>query len=578
MKRFYFLLAIGYCLLAASNVYALVDVPDGHWAYEAIQKMIQEGLMEGFPDDTFQGKRPVTRYEMAVLLARAMDKVETKLKDLEKKVLGENKEPDGKFAEIKSLEELKAALDKLSQEFKTELEKVGAEISGVKKEQQSLSQRVSILEKMKLHGEFRVRMNRITTNTLDQNIGMWTQQRTRLTFLTDLSPVAEGEFVIKDIRNWDFPGQSFVNPSGVALAQSGITDMETARVKFNMGKISLQAGQFYHTFGPHGLLFQATPNTGPIDGALLSIVSKNVTAHALYFYGDFERDFDEAGVVPQWATGSTDGSKDELVYARAEIKLQQKGVLGINAMLKGIGENCANTITTYDDEAGSGLGVDMVYQLNKRMNFTAEYAQYTDASINDANDPIFGAGGCVADTSNNTVEDNQTAMAGKVGMKLGQRMWLEGAYSSIDHHWLPGPNIVWSGSGEEDIEPIYNGGFKGFQIKGTMDMAEGKWQAGLLYASSDPFYYSSNFGPTDPGSPTGTYGTASTTGDFNANHTQQLQGRELIWQAWLGINLSPEAKLSLLYQMVEKPSDATSTIATSTEDDTALRTELSLRF
>ena len=48
------------------------DLPSGHWAYDAVVQLSSQGLLHGYPDKTFQGGQPVTRYEMASILARAL--------------------------------------------------------------------------------------------------------------------------------------------------------------------------------------------------------------------------------------------------------------------------------------------------------------------------------------------------------------------------------------------------------------------------------------------------------------------------------------------------------------------------
>ncbi|GIV17416.1 MAG: hypothetical protein KatS3mg022_2851 [Armatimonadota bacterium] len=58
------------------------DVPPDHWAAAAVQEVVAKGIMKGFPDGTFRGDQPVTRYELAVTLARFMRQVEESLKDL----------------------------------------------------------------------------------------------------------------------------------------------------------------------------------------------------------------------------------------------------------------------------------------------------------------------------------------------------------------------------------------------------------------------------------------------------------------------------------------------------------------
>lgn len=48
----------------------LTDVPAGHWSREAIGVLINKGILLGYPDGTFKGERPISRYEVAVILNR----------------------------------------------------------------------------------------------------------------------------------------------------------------------------------------------------------------------------------------------------------------------------------------------------------------------------------------------------------------------------------------------------------------------------------------------------------------------------------------------------------------------------
>lgn len=56
--------------LAATNPF--MDVPMNHWAYDAIGQLAAHGILSGYPDGTYKGKQPTTRYEMASALARAL--------------------------------------------------------------------------------------------------------------------------------------------------------------------------------------------------------------------------------------------------------------------------------------------------------------------------------------------------------------------------------------------------------------------------------------------------------------------------------------------------------------------------
>src|SRR5271156_1312000 len=44
------------------------DVPDNHWAYEALARLKKDGLLVGYPDGLFRGNRPASRYELAVAI------------------------------------------------------------------------------------------------------------------------------------------------------------------------------------------------------------------------------------------------------------------------------------------------------------------------------------------------------------------------------------------------------------------------------------------------------------------------------------------------------------------------------
>ena len=50
------------------------DVPKGHWAYDAVQKSAESGILQGW-DNRFHGNKIVNRYQMAVVVARMLDRV-----------------------------------------------------------------------------------------------------------------------------------------------------------------------------------------------------------------------------------------------------------------------------------------------------------------------------------------------------------------------------------------------------------------------------------------------------------------------------------------------------------------------
>lgn len=86
------------------------DVPRDHWAYEAVEALRQAGLIEGYPDGTFGGERTFTRYEMAMVFSRILERLIAWLEGQEALLLSA------------ATGEVLAAL---AQEFAPELEQLG---------------------------------------------------------------------------------------------------------------------------------------------------------------------------------------------------------------------------------------------------------------------------------------------------------------------------------------------------------------------------------------------------------------------------------------------------------------------
>ncbi|MBP2665013.1 MAG: S-layer protein, partial [Firmicutes bacterium] len=101
MLTLIFILGIAGTALAANP---FSDVPAGHWAYSAVNKLATAGIVDGMGDGTFKGDKTLTRYEMATFVARAMAK------------------------EDKATAEQKALINKLAQEFAGELQGLGVRV------------------------------------------------------------------------------------------------------------------------------------------------------------------------------------------------------------------------------------------------------------------------------------------------------------------------------------------------------------------------------------------------------------------------------------------------------------------
>lgn len=130
MNKLTFVFAVAAFVLLSTAAYAqgpFTDVPADHWAYAAVKMLKDQGLVEGYPDGEYKGTRTLTRYEMAMLVARVWYKVEEKL--------GEGVGP-----------EVKAQVERLANEFRSELAELGVQVDNI---MASLDQQSSEIDRLK---------------------------------------------------------------------------------------------------------------------------------------------------------------------------------------------------------------------------------------------------------------------------------------------------------------------------------------------------------------------------------------------------------------------------------------------
>jgi hypothetical protein len=110
------------------------DVPTDHWAYEAVRDLIAKGYLEGYPDGSFLGQRPLTRYEMAVLIKRIVDNITAKISEYRPKDTASASTPGEKPQTVTPSTQPNSyasdleAVRKLVDEFKTELAVIGTRL------------------------------------------------------------------------------------------------------------------------------------------------------------------------------------------------------------------------------------------------------------------------------------------------------------------------------------------------------------------------------------------------------------------------------------------------------------------
>lgn len=66
---FVFLITAVFALTTESTQpFTLSDLPPDHWAAKSVYDLVQMGITQGYPDGTFRGNKPITRYETAIFL------------------------------------------------------------------------------------------------------------------------------------------------------------------------------------------------------------------------------------------------------------------------------------------------------------------------------------------------------------------------------------------------------------------------------------------------------------------------------------------------------------------------------
>ena len=239
MKKVLAIAAVA-ALTAGVSAYAanpFSDVTPNDWAYQAVEDLSEQGVVEGYPDGTFKGERNITRYEMAQIIARMLAK------------------------EDQLNAEQRATLDKLAGEYADELANLGVRVSNLEKKVGNLY----------WSGDARMRYQ---SKSLDQKDGWNGRIRINVKGQVNDSTYVQGRFLnemdFKDNASSDtsmdqlYVNHNFGKDVSVRLGRQPISFGDQAgwlnnghdgydggQIAYNNGKLSLATGygQFNSTFG-----------------------------------------------------------------------------------------------------------------------------------------------------------------------------------------------------------------------------------------------------------------------------------------------------------------------------------------
>jgi len=134
---------VGLCLFVSCTFSAVAaplfpDVPENHWAKDAVAALAAKGLVEGYPDGTFKGDRSATRWETAMIVARLLAKME---------------QAHATFATKAELDELR----KLTNALREELDALGVRVDNLEESVSRIDKRVTELERITFYGSVEAR-------------------------------------------------------------------------------------------------------------------------------------------------------------------------------------------------------------------------------------------------------------------------------------------------------------------------------------------------------------------------------------------------------------------------------------
>ncbi len=307
------------------------DVPTDHWAFDAIAELAAKGIIEGFPDGTFKGDRGVTRYEVAMIVARILARIEAiKIPA----PAAPAPAPQVTRADVQTIQ-------RLVNEFRAELAALGVRVTAVEEELTALK---GALDKTKVTGSTRLRYSQGGTGTSSANL------RTRLQFTS--APGGPITVVTRlGYQSAAGGGLTFVDPVS-ATGAPALFDLAYFDWSAGFFGTSWRVGQQTFVLGANGLLLDTTNSTNAVSlgGAKVSGSFGPVSLTAVAFAAT-------AAVNNVWALSA-----------------------GVN-LLPGWTTNFHYyTQRPVGAAESSGYGADLSGSFFPGVSFTFDYASYTPAA------------------------------------------------------------------------------------------------------------------------------------------------------------------------------------------------------
>lgn len=202
--------ALGVTTVFANSPFA--DVPAKHWSYDAVKKLAQAGIVEGYGDGTFRGQNTITRYEMAIIVANAATKMD------------------------KADAEQKAMINKLASEYSAELDKIGARVTAVEKK----------VDNVKFTGQARLRYSSFSfENNPGNEPSIKGQYRLRLdgSAKVDDNTTFDFRFVTREPDRANFSNSTFQDFGSNGQSSGNNNNFDRIAINTRFGQTSVLVGR-----------------------------------------------------------------------------------------------------------------------------------------------------------------------------------------------------------------------------------------------------------------------------------------------------------------------------------------------
>lgn len=263
MKQLAVVLAavLSLALVAPALAQPFADVPTDHWAYDAIAELAAKGLIEGYPDGSFKGDRAMTRYEMAMVVARLLARIEAiKIPPLPGDLVRTPALTAAQAANAAARAAIDARLtaklgtiQRLVAEFRAELAALGVRVTAVEEEIAAIRAR---MDNTRITGDYRVRYNVFPVGSVS-GAGTFRHPdariRMRLTFTGRAGPNVDGV-----VRLWAANNVGAIAQYDVRFGANNYSsvsfDLAYVDVRNTWGSRLWRVGRQFYTLAGYGPL------------------------------------------------------------------------------------------------------------------------------------------------------------------------------------------------------------------------------------------------------------------------------------------------------------------------------------